>query len=588
MQRSDLSSGILALAFGLIASSCYGGAALDSGSAGETSASGSSESTAVTGVDSDAEAGTGETGDPTGGPPALPEVPAPTLRRLTTAEFKHSVEDLLGPVTLSPIEADSVQEGFFAVGNARVALSPAGVALYEKAIDEATTQAFADPARVATIVACVPALPTDTVCLRDAIASFGRRAWRRPLAATELEQYLGIATTVGAETGDGVVGLRHALWGLLQSPHFLYRTELGAPADDGRLAFSSYEMASRLAFTLWSTVPDELLLDAAERGELVTTAGVEAQATRMLADPRARQGVANFVRELYELWLLDEKVKDPVTFPEWTPTLRAVMRDELRARIEDVVFTAPGDFFSLYDSRKVFVNNELALLYGLPTVLPDAFREAMLPEDSARRGLIGSGLMLAMNSLPARTSATARGAFIAEALLCRTVPPPPPEVDTDLDKPEMEDPGAKTLREKLEPHRADPACSGCHNITDPLGLALEHFDTIGRYREFDQGLVIDASGDLDGLPFLDGAELATRLREHPEVARCLVRKLATYTAGRVPAYAELETLAALEDALGFEGNRFDRLLFALVTHDDFRFAHPPGSQIAPDEEGEMP
>ena len=582
MQRSDQSSGVLALAFGLIASSCYGG------SAGETSASGSSEGTAVTGVDGGAEAGTGETGDPTGGPAAPPEVPAPTLRRLTTAEFRHSVEDLLGPVTLSPVEADSVQEGFFAVGNARVALSPAGVALYEKAIDEATTQAFADPARVATIVACVPALPTDTVCLRDAIASFGRRAWRRPLAATELEQYLGIATTVGAETGDGVVGLRHALWGLLQSPHFLYRTELGAPADDGRLAFSSYEMASRLAFTLWSTVPDELLLDAAERGELVTTAGVEAQATRMLADPRARQGVANFVRELYELWLLDEKVKDPVTFPEWTPTLRAVMRDELRARIEDVVFTAPGDFFSLYDSRKVFVNNELALLYGLPTVLPDAFREAMLPEDSARRGLIGSGLMLAMNSLPARTSATARGAFIAEALLCRTVPLPPPEVDTDLDKPDMEDPGPRTLREKLEPHRADPACSGCHNITDPLGLALEHFDTIGRYREFDQGLVIDASGDLDGLPFLDGAELATRLREHPEVARCLVRKLATYTAGRVPAYAELETLAALEDALGFEGNRFDRLLFALVTHDDFRFAHPPGSQIAPDEEGEMP
>lgn len=588
MQRSHLSSAVLALAFGLLAPACYSGATFDSGSAGEagtggTGGSSSIDSTAVTGVDSGAEAGTGEAGDP----PALPKVPGPTLRRLTTAEFKHSVEDLLGPVTLSPVEADSAQEGFFAVGNARVALSPAGVALYEKALDEATTQAFADPAHVATIVACVPALPTDTVCLRDAIASFGRRAWRRPLAAPELERYLGIATTVGAETGDAVVGLRHALWGLLQSPHFLYRVEIGAPADDGRLAFSSYEMASRLAFTLWSTVPDEALLDAAERGELVTTAGVEAQATRMLADPRARQGVANFVRELYELWLLDEKVKDPVTFPEWTPTLRAVMRDELRARIEDIVFTAPGDFFSLYDSRKVFVNNELALLYGLPTVEPDAFREAMLPEDSARRGLIGSGLMLAMNSLPARTSATARGAFIAEALLCRTVPPPPPEVDTDLDKPDMEDPGPKTQREKLEPHRADPTCAGCHNVTDPLGLALEHFDTVGRYREFDQGLVIDASGDLDGLPFLDGAELATRLREHPEVARCLVRKLATYSAGRLPAFAELETLAALEDALGFEGNRFDRLLFALVTHDDFRFANPPGSQIAPDE-GEMP
>ena len=584
MQRSDLSLGVLALAFGLIAPACYSGASLDSDAAAATGP-GDSEGPSTspgTSSDSGAEVGTGETGEP----PALPEVPAPTLRRLTTAEFKHSVTDLLGPVTMPPVEADSSQEGFFAVGNARVALSPAGVALYEKALEDATVQAFADPTNVAAIVACVPALPTDTVCLRDAIASFGRRAWRRPLTATEIDRYLAIATTVGAETGDGVIGLRHALWGVLQSPHFLYRVELGTPDTDGRLAFSSYEMASRLAFTLWNTVPDDALLDAAERDELRTTNGIAAQTTRMLADPRARQGVANFVRELYELWLLDEKVKDPVMFPEWTPTLRAAMRDELRARIEDVVFTAPDDFFSLYDSRKVFVNNELALLYGLPTVEPDAWHEAMLPEDSPRRGLIGSALMLAMNSLPARTSATARGAFIAEALLCRTVPPPPPEVDTDLDKPDVEDPGPKTLREKLEPHRANPTCAGCHNITDPLGLALEHFDTVGRYREFDQGLVIDASGDLDGLYFLDGAELATRLREHPEVARCLVKKLSTYTAGRLPALAELETLAALEDALGFEGNRFDRLLFALVTHDDFRFANPAGSAIA--AEGEMP
>lgn len=592
MQRSELSPGALALVFGLtfgpLASACYSGSAADGGGSAAAASTGG-EATAADadgGGDSGGDSGNDATGDP---PPALPEVPAPTIRRLTAAEFKHSVTDLLGPVTFSAIEADSSQEGFFAVGNARVALSPAGVALYEKALADATLQAFADPARVPTIVACVPALPTDTMCLRDAIATFGRRAWRRPLAASEVDRYLAIASTIGVETSDAVIGLRHALWGVLQSPNFLYRVELGAPspADGGRVRFSSYQMASRLAFTMWNTLPDEALLDAAERDELLTSDGIINQATRMLADPRARQGVQNFIGELYELWLLDEKVKDPVQFPEWTPTLRQVMRDELLARIEDVVFTAPDDFFSLYDSQKVFVNNELALLYGLPAVDPDSFRAELLPEDSPRRGLIGSGLMLAMNSLPARTSATARGKFIAESLLCRTVPPPPPEVDTNLEKPDQQDPGPHTLREKLEPHRANPVCAGCHNITDPLGLALEHFDTVGRYREFDQGLVIDASGALDGMAFLDGAELATRLREHPEVARCLVRKLATYTVGRVPALAELETLAVLEDALEIEGNRFDRLLFALVTHDDFRFAHPQASVIAPDE-GEMP
>lgn len=524
-------------------------------------------------------------GSDTGEPEAPPELPGPTLRRLTAAEFTHSVTDLLGPVVLPGVEADSNQEGFFAVGAARVALSPAGVAKYEQAIADATAQVFADPARVAQVLACVPASLADLACTRDAIATLGRRAWRRPLTGAEVQRYLDIATNVTNETGDVVVGLRHAVWGLLQSPHFLYRVELGSPSpeDGGRLKFSSYEMASRLAFTLWNTLPDEALLDAAEAELLLDGEGVRAEALRMLADPRARQGVQNFIGELYGLWALGEKVKDGVLFPEWTPTLKAVMRDELLARVEDVVFTAPDDFFSLYDSQKVFVNNELARIYGVPEVEPDAFRAAMLPADSARRGLIGSALMLAMNSLPARTSATERGQFIAESLLCRTVPPPPPNVDTNLDMEDEGEQGPRTLREKLEPHRADPACSGCHNITDPLGLALEHFDTIGRFRATDQGLTIDASGELDGVFFADGEELALLLRDHPEVATCLVKKLYTYTGGRLPYSYEGGTLDDIESELALSGNRFDRLLFALVTHEDFRFALPAGTVVKGDK-----
>jgi hypothetical protein len=574
---------------GLLGASCYSGVAADGSGAADSTGVASEDGSASAPTGSDSAAGSSDSGeDPTAGEPTA--VPGPTLRRLTRAEFAHSVQDLLGPVTLAAIEADSLQDGFFAVGAARVALSPAGVALYETALDQATAEVFADPARVAQVVACVPALLTDTVCIRDALASFGRRAWRRPLTGAELDRYLAIATTVGTETNNPVIGLRHAIWALLQSPYFLYRVEIGqpSPADDGRHKFSSYEMASRLAFTLWNTLPDEALLDAAERDELTSSAGIEAQALRMLDDPRARQGVMNFMAELYGLWSLAEKFKEDTLFPEWTPTLRAAIRDDLLARIEDVVFTEPGDYFSLYDGKKVFVNNELARLYGLPEVEPDAFRAAMLPEESMRRGLIGSAAVLAMNSLPARTSATERGQFIAEALLCRTVPPPPPTVDTNLDDDPMEEEqGPRTLREKLEPHRADPACSGCHNITDPLGLALEHFDTIGRFRETDQGLTIDASGELDGVFFADGGELALALRDHPESTRCLVRKLFTYSAGRPPFSPETAALNAVEAAMVAAGNRFDLLLYTLVTDDDFRFANPPDSVIAPDE-GEMP
>lgn len=572
---SRTSAVLLSAALGT--ASCYAG--LPEGEGG-TAVTAGGESTGS------GDPGPGSTG---GEPPAPAKVPAPTIRRLTASEFAHSVRDLLGPVTLSAVEADSHQDGFFAVGAARVALSPAGVAKYEAALDAATAEAFADPARVAEIVSCVPALPDDLACLRDALATFGRRAWRRPLTAPELDRHLAVASEIAAETGDGVVGLRHGIWGLLQSPHFLYRVEIGeASADDGgRARFSSYELASRLAFTLWNTLPDEELLDAAERDELASAGGLAIQAQRMLADPRARQGVENFINELYSLWSLDEKIKDETVFPDWTPTLQAVLRDDLLARVGEVVFTAPGDFFSLYDDTRVFVDNELARIYGLPEVEPDLFRAAQLPADGARRGLIGSAAILAMNALPARTSATERGQFIADALLCRSVPPPPPNVDTNLDDEGMSDPGPKTLREKLERHRVDPACSGCHSITDPLGLALEHFDAIGRHRETDQGLVIDASGELDGLPFADAAELALRLREHPEAPTCLVRKLHTYAAGRLPFGAESDMLATVEDALASEGNRFDRLLLALVTHDDFRFAHPEGTVLAPDP-GEMP
>ena len=570
----------------LAASSCSGSlgeggatAEDDDGAAGTTGTAGTAGTTDPT------DSGPGE--DTQDDPDAPLEVPAPTIRRLTASEFAHSLRDLLGEVTLPGTETDALKDGFFAVGNATIAVSPAGVALYEKALEQATAQGFADATRAAAVVPCLPAAVDDTVCFRDAVASFGRRAWRRSLTGAELERYLAIATTIAGETGDTLMGLRHAAWGLLESPNFLYRVEIGEPSaqDGGRLRYTGYEMAERLSYTLWNTTPDVALLDAAERGDLTTPAGVRAEAERMIVDPRARQGVENFVSELYSIWRLTDLTKDPATYPAWSPSLKAAIRDDLLARINDVVFDAPGDFLSLYDSNKVFVTNALADLYGVPAADPDVLRAAELPADGLRRGLIGSAAILAMYSPPARTSATKRGQFIADALLCRVVPPPPPGVDVNLDM-DM-DPTPKTAREQLKKHRENPSCAGCHNMMDPMGLALENFDSTGRFRPDDQGLTIDASGDLDGVAFANGGELAGLLRDHPEASMCLVRKLYTYTTGRLPVYSELELLRLLEDDMLREDNHFDQLLLSLVTRDEFRFANPAGPVIAPDQ-GEMP
>ncbi len=582
MRRSRSTLGIL-ICLASVAG-CYSGSSADGGDA----PGGDDETAGTAGT-----AGTATASDPTGedtdpGQDAPPEIPAPTIRRLTATAYTHSVRALLGVFTLSTTETDSLKEGFFAVGNATIAVSPAGVALYEKALEQATSQGFSDAARAATVVPCVPATTDDLVCFRDSVASFGRRAWRRTLTGAEIERYLAIATTIASETGDSLAGLRHAAWGLLESPNFLYRVEIGEPAaeDPSRLQYTAYEMASRLSYTLWNTTPDDALLDAAERGDLGNPDGIRAEALRMLADARARQGVQNFVGELYSIWRLTDLSKDAATYPEWTPSLKAAIREDLLARINDVVFDAPGDFLSLYDGNKVFVTNELADLYGVPAADPDVLRAAELPADGLRRGLIGSAAILAMNSPPARTSATKRGQFIADALLCRVVPPPPPGIDLDLDK-DMEGGGPKTAREQLKKHREDPACAGCHNLMDPMGLALEHFDSMGAFRPDDQGLVIDASGDLDGLPFANGSELASLLRDHPEAPMCLTRKLYTYVTGRLPVYSELELVRLLEDDLLREDNRFDQLLLSLVTRDEFRFANPEGTVIAPDQ-GEMP
>jgi hypothetical protein len=481
------------------------------------------------------------------------------------------VRDLLGDVTILEVEPDLESLGFYSVGASSVAISPTGVAKYDAALETATAEAFADPAHVATFLPCIPTGIDDDACQREAISAFGRRAWKRPLVDDEIGRYVDIAKSIATETGDMMSGLRYAVWGLLGSPYFLYRVELGEPslADPTRFHYTPYETASRLAYTLWNTSPDDALLDAAASGELSTMAGRKFQVERMLADSKAHQGIANFAAELYGLWRLTNTVKDPELYPMWTPSLADTMREDLLSRVDDVVLGQPRDYLSLYDGRKVFVNNALAKIYGLPESPTDTFRAVELPETEMRRGLIASGLVLAAYSTPVRTSATLRGKFIAETFLCATIPPPPANVDTKLEDPPS---GPVTLRQKLEPHRSDPGCSGCHAIMDPIGLGLENFDTIGAYRESDSGLPIDASGELDGAFFDDAAGLASRLRQDSAAIPCLVRKLYTYVAGRAPAAAEEEWLKRLETALSTSGNRLDEVLVALVASDDFQVA----------------
>ncbi len=505
------------------------------------------------------------------------DAPIARLHKLTASEFANSVHDLLGDdAPLSAVEPDNVPaSGFASVGASTVAMSPAGVGLYESATGAATDFVFADATKAAKVLSCVPTAMTDTACLSKGLNAFGRRAFRRPLSADETTRYVKLATTIASGAGGTVLmGLRHAVWGMLQSPNFLYRAELGvaSAADGGRMKYTSFEVASRLAGVIWNGAPDDAVLDAAASDMLATPEGIKTQAQRMLADPKAHRAVLAFVDDLFDVAHLKEATKDPSLFPKWTPTLQAALQTELERRIDDMVFTTKGDFLSLYDGKTTFVNKELASFYGLPAPASDGFEAATFPADSPRVGLLGAGAILAEFALPARSSPTERGKFVNAALLCVNVPDPPANVVPQL--PTMLD-ATHTMRERMAAHRTNPSCSACHEIMDPIGFALEHFDSAGMYRADDNGKPIDATGVLsDGAKFDGLAQLATVIRQEPAAGACFVSKIYQNSLGRAALDSDSAAIAALAKQFATNQNHADQLLLDMVSSDSFRFVTP--------------
>lgn len=520
-------------------------------------------------------ASTGElptTGEPTGtgGEQADPFEPAePVLPRLTLGQYRNTIAALLGPDLPGPqLEPDTNPYLFYNIGAASTFLSELGVQQYEEAADLLSRAVFDDPARREALVGCVPAAPADA-CVQDFLTTFGRRAYRRPLTLEERGRWLGIADQLA--TGDPWRGLQFAVAGILQSPHFLYRVELGEPdpGDPTRLRFTGWEMATRLSFLLWNGPPDDLLLDAAERGDLVTDAGLVAEAERLLEDPRARLALQEFFAQYLDLARLDHVSRDLARWPKFSPSMTASMRTEVQLLVDDLVHRSDSDIRRLFSTRNTFVNAELAALYGVAAegATPVTFVPVELPDTGPRAGILTLGAFLTMNAHETITSPTNRGKYLRERVLCEVIPPPPGDVNTDLGEDTAE---AQTVREKLEQHQKDPTCAGCHSVLDPPGFLFEHFDSIGGYRTLDNGYPIDATGNLDGKPLNGARDLAEALRTDPRVGRCIVNQLYRHATGRLPDLSELPALKKLETRFIASDHRFRQLLLDLVVSEAFR------------------
>jgi hypothetical protein len=521
----------------------------------------------------------GTSNPPTGTAPVPAQfAPGPAnLRRLTLVQYRNSVADLLGAgVTVSAdFEGDTSLSGFASIGAALVSLSPHIIEQFETSALSLAHQALSDPAGRVALVGCNPTTATDDACTQKFITTFGRRAWRRPLAADEVATYTGVAKSAQTSLNSFFGGLEYGLAGLLESPHFLYREELGTPdaTAAGRLVFNDYELASRLSFFLWNTTPDDALLDAADAQQLTHGTGFSTQVQRLLTSPRAVVGVQNFFTEYYRLAELDSLPQLPSVFPKKTDTLGPAMRQETLRFLTDIAVTRDADLRELFVSPTTFVNGELASLYGLPAVAGTDFVKTTLPDSGLRVGYLGQGSFLALNAHSNVTSPTYRGKFIREMLMCQTVPPPPMNVPPLPD--DSASPTKQTMRQKLTIHRQVEPCKTCHTLMDPLGLTFENFDGVGAFRTMDAGQVIDASGDLDGVAVNGPRELAKALHDNASVPVCLARNLYRYVVGHVETAGEEPAIQQL--ATGFQGGsyQFSALVAGMVKSPGFVFAAPP-------------
>lgn len=503
---------------------------------------------------------------------------AAPLRRLTRFEYNNTARDLLN-VDIAPADrfpADEVAGGFN--NNASVlTVSPLLAERYMEAAELLATEAVK---RLPELLPCDPARVGEEACARQFIERFGRRAYRRPLVASEVDRLMR-AYTVGRADAAFASGIELSLRVMLQSPNFIYRLEVGAPARAGeKLArLTQHELAARLSYFLWSSTPDESLAQAADTGQLATDEQLVARARAMLEDSRARRAVPEFYRQWLGLGSLDSVVKDEKLHPEFTTALRAAMRAETPAFVEHVLWSADRKLATMLTAPIGFVTPPLAALYGVPA--PAGTTPQRVAFDPAERaGLLTQAAFLATHALPDQSSPVTRGKFVRELLMCQHAAPPPP--DLNVTPPEV-DP-AKSTRERFAQHTANAACSGCHAIMDPIGFGLESYDAIGRYRALDGNQPVDDSGEIVGSLDIDGKftgarELAEKLSKSRQVHDCVVTQWYRYAFGRFDGPGDSCSLNQLRESFRASDGDLRELLVAMTRTESFQ--NRPALEVQP-------
>jgi hypothetical protein len=518
--------------------------------------------------------------------PTEPPVKAapPAMRRLSNDQYRNTIADIFGPQITVAGQADPLTrtDGLLAIGARAVRVTPAGLEKFY-GLGKSIAQQVVAPENRAGEFPCTPEVVAgpDAGCARQFFSKVGRLLYRRPLTAGELEVAVTAANEGAQQTGDFYRGIALSLANMLTTPQFLFVVdELEPdPAHPGMQRLTGYAKAARLSYLLWNSTPGEALLGAAERGELQTDRGLRKAVDRMMASPRLEAGVRAFLDDFLRFDQFETLEKDSVIYPAFTVAVIDDAREQVLRTAIDLLLVRNGDYRDLFTTQRTFVTGALARIYHVPVSRPTggAWSAYEFPAGDPRAGLITEIGFAALASHPGRSSPTLRGRAIREELLCQKVPDPPGNVD--FSKFEAADTLGKTARQRLTAHRTDPACSGCHQIMDPIGLGLENLDGVGQFRTSENGAPIDPSGELDGRHFADAKSLGKAIHDDPAAASCVVERLASYALGRKT--DDKPYLQYLGKEFADDGYRIPALLRRIALGPAFFAVAPVHSDLTP-------
>lgn len=504
------------------------------------------------------------------------------VRRLTHFEYDNVVADLLGdtsgPSKVLPPDTIDINGVVNVFGNDAALLSVSSnlVDQWGKAAADIAARATATPEALAKLAPCAGQASPDDACTSTVIGNFLSRAYHRDATQADLDRFLALAKKIQATSGYAS-GVAAALEGILQGPEFLYRIELGKPAADQPTLRkpTADELAARLSFLYWGTIPDDQLRMAAKSGQLDTADGVKAQAARLLDDPRSRNVVRYFFDYLLELKGVDSLQRSSTLYPGYSAALAPLFHQETQEFLQHLIFDAdsPGTWAAALTAPYSYVNEQLAAFYGISGVTGSAFQKASLPDTSKRLGLLTQASILATTITTDTPNPVKRGGFIINRILCMNIKlPTDPNILAKVKPPDPT--SAKTARERFSAHRSEAICAGCHGLIDPVGFTFENYNPVGQWTDTENGEKIDASGAVPGLP--DGAvngpiELVKKISTVDSVGSCLATYLMNFGYGKTVDASDACVQASLNDKFKQTGGNIKQLLIDLSQTDDFLY-----------------